>query len=127
MKARTRTILLALTLLPLTSCAAPQAAEQGLVLHVDRVEAPPPPHIVYETLPKLEAVPGTPVFVVDDPGYDMFMCQGFWYLAANGWWYRSSAHDGPYLAIDARIVPREILKLPPSRWKHRAPLARRAV
>ena len=125
MRARIRTATLALALASLTSCAAPRAEEQGFVLHdASRVEAPPPPSIVYETQPRLEAVPGTTVFIVDDPGYDMFTCEGFWYLAANGWWYRASAHDGPYMAVDARVVPKEIRQLPLGRWKRHGPIAR---
>jgi hypothetical protein len=115
-------LLLSLAALPVMSCAAHRAAEVGVVLHTDQViAAPPPPQIVYETNPHLEAVPGSPVLVVDDPGYDMFMLQGAWYLTSHGYWYRAGAHDGPYIAIAARSVPREILQLPPGSWRHRPP------
>lgn len=60
------------------------------------------------------------VAVVDhDACYDdVFRCGGAWYRMSDGWWYRGSSWRGPWMAVDVRRVPRDVLDLPPRHWKH---------
>ncbi len=80
--------------------------------------APPPPRVEFEQAPATEEVPGAGVFVVDDSDYDMFQCDGYWYMSYGGYWYRAPSYSGPFLVVDVHRVPRQILTLPHERWKH---------
>ena len=103
-------------------CAAPAMAETrtyfGFSIGVSN--APPPPRVVFQSQPDIVVVPGSTVYVVEDPecDYDMFRYGGFWFVYDDGYWYRARAYRGPFTVVDVRYVPRQVLTLPPPRWKH---------
>ena len=82
--------------------------------------APPAPQVRYWREPSMIVVPDSRVYVVrDDPGYDMFRFNGFYYVQENGYWYRARNYRGPFQVIDVRWVPRPIFNVPSSNWRHR--------
>ena len=82
--------------------------------------APPPPRVVYETEPRMAHVRDSRVWALDeDPGYDMFSYGSYYYINDSGYWYRSRDYRGPYIVIDARMVPRALHDVPPEHWHHR--------
>lgn len=78
--------------------------------------APPPPR-VYVAEARLVAV-SPRVYVVEDSPYDMFRCGSYFYLSSGGFWYRSYSTSGPFVAVDVRSVPREVLSVPARHWEH---------
>jgi len=106
----------ALAALMCASCVVPGTTYLGFTTGVDA--APPPPAPV-EVEPALAPAPGG-VYVVTDPGvpYDMFRFGTSWYVYSAGYWYRSPNYRGPYAVVDVRHVPREVVTVPPGRWKH---------
>ena len=81
--------------------------------------APPPPPVRFYQPPPVVLVPNTSVYVVDNPwGYDMFRYGSFFYVADNGYWYRARSYRGPFIAVDARYVPRPIYNVPSRHWRH---------
>ena len=81
--------------------------------------APPPPRVRFYQPPPVVLVPNSSVYVVENPyGYDMFRYGGFFYVSNDGYWYRASSYRGPFVAVDARYVPRAIYSVPPGHWRH---------
>ena len=82
--------------------------------------APPPPRTVFVTAPPCEGIPGSPVYVVEQPGlsYDCFVYGSRYYMYNDGFWYRSATYRGPFRVVDVRYVPRPILVVPEGHWKH---------
>ena len=79
----------------------------------------PPPHVDFYDEPELQFISDFSVYVVDDYPYDMFRYGPSWYLCDAGYWYRSHSYRGPFRAVDVRYVPRSVLHVPASHWKHR--------
>lgn len=81
----------------------------------------PPRRVVFHDDPVVRVVPGHSVYYIDDDryDYDMFRQGRDWYLCDEGYWYRAPSHRGPFLAIDVRYVPRSVLYVPASHWRHR--------
>ena len=88
---------------------------------LDFSNAPPPPQVAWDREPELVQVGRGDVYVASDPDDDMFRCSGSWYIAHEGYWYRSDRYNGPYVNIDVRSVPREIMDVPTERWHHHHP------
>jgi hypothetical protein len=88
-------------------------------------DAPPPPSYRLPTSPQLAMVAGSQVQIVDDHRVadDEFRYGVFWYVYRDGWWYRARHWNGPFAAIEPRDVPRAIITVPPSRWKHMSQVA----
>jgi hypothetical protein len=84
---------------------------------VDVTGAPAAPTLVHVE-PQLDLVPGTTVSTVANVDYDVFRYDNRWYLANSGYWYSSDRFDGPYVVVSARRVPRAVLTIPSSHWKH---------
>jgi len=82
--------------------------------------APPPPMVAFEAEPKLIRVPESRVYVVRRSEFDrdLFHYGGAWFLYSDGFWYRGSSYSGPFRALDVRVVPSAVLRVPPQRWKH---------
>ena len=116
-----RRVLIALGLVSLAACA-PEAAVGSRTyfgFSIGISSAPPPPRVVVVEQPVMERVPSTSVyFIATDPGYDMFRYGESWYVCQEGYWYRASSYNGPYMTIDVRRVPRTILTVPARHWKH---------
>ena len=120
----------------LVLCAALlQASPVSAVLYygfrVGVAHAPPPPVFDVAREPRLTCVTDAMVYVVDDKNFDfdgdVFRYGQFWFVYRSGYWYRAHDHGGPYVVIDVRRVPRAIIGVPRSHWKHHPPEMRRAV
>ena len=99
--------------------AAPAFAETYFGFNIGINNAPPPPRVRFFQPPPVEIVPNTSVYVVENPyGYDMFQYGGFFYVSNGGYWYRAHSYRGPFVAVDARYVPRAIYSVPPGHWRH---------
>ena len=105
---------------PIASCAPVLApgSETYLGFSVGMYGAPPPPRVVFTQQPALDLIEGSDVYVVAGTGYDMFECDGGWYLSYGGYWYRAPSYAGPFVAVDVRRVPQRVLTVPHERWKH---------
>ena len=82
---------------------------------------PPPPVVVVREEPHVVFVPGSSVYVVEDRhwgDYDTFRYGVYWYSYNGGFWYRSRGWRGPYVVLAANRVPRAIINVPQSHWKH---------
>jgi hypothetical protein len=115
------------TLLPLLVLAG-SLAPTALLADTSRdrlADAPPPPFYRLPTSPQLAMVAGSQVQIVDDRRVpdDEFRYGVFWYVYRDGWWYRARHWNGPFAAIEPRDVPRAIITVPESRWKHLTPVA----
>jgi hypothetical protein len=88
---------------------------------VGLTNAPPPPAVRWDREPELVQVGGSDVYVASDPDDDIFRFGGSWYVAHQGYWYRSDRYNGPFVNIDVRSVPREIMNVPPEHWHHHHP------
>lgn len=96
------------SLLALTVALPAARAEVNVYLG----SAPPPPAIVFSSPPSMVLVPGTRVYVVragDRPAYDYYRYGSTYYIYNDGYWYRSTAYNGPYRVIETRYVPRQIV------------------
>ncbi len=101
----------------LTACA-PAHSRTYYGFQVGVTNAPPPPRIVFYEAPQYVVVPGTSVYVVDNYNYDLFVYGSYTYLYSGGFWYRSRAYRGPYVAVDVRQVPSRVVQVPSRHWKH---------
>jgi hypothetical protein len=80
--------------------------------------SPQPRPIEWRTEPSVVWVGHVAVVDRDACYDDVFRCSGSWWRMSDGWWYRSSSWRGPWTAVDVRRVPRSVLDLPATRWKH---------
>jgi hypothetical protein len=91
----------------------------GFTLGIE--SAPPPPPLVFSGDPRYDDIEDSEVRVVEcpDPGSDLFVYGGAYYLYSAGFWYRSDRYDGPYAVLEVRRVPRPVLIVPERHWHHR--------
>ncbi len=71
---------------------------------------------VYEENYELYLIPGTYVYWMSVGNGDVFFCDGYWWQSRYNAWYRSGAYSGPWIVIETRFIPYQIVRLPP-RWK----------
>ena len=92
-------------------------------VHVDiGIHLPaPPPLVIVPGLPTVHYAPDAPV--------NLFFYGGQ-YWVFNGGWYVSRTHDGPWILVDPRFVPRPVLSVPvryyhvpPGHWRQWQPQA----
>ena len=85
-------------------------------------DAPEMPVIAFRTTPRLVMVPGSTVYVVSgdqgDLPCDVFRYGVFWYAYQGEHWYRARTCRGPFMAVEARYVPRAIISVPAKHWRH---------
>ncbi len=114
-----RFVWLVLPLVAVTSCApalVPGSSTYfGFTVGIEG--APPPPRVEFAQDPDIEQLPGTNVYVVANSDYDLFQCDGGWYMTYGGYWYRAPSYSGPFIAVDVRRVPRQVLRIPPGQWR----------
>ncbi len=74
--------------------------------------------------PPLVPVPATPVLYAPSVGANYFFYGRDYYVFANGGWYVSPGHNGPWALVAPEFVPRPILmipvryyRVPPPSWK----------
>ena len=108
-------VLAGLVTLPLAA-----RAELYMGFQIGTVNAPAPPPVVFSQMPVTVVVPGTSVYVVNDPhcNYDVFRSGVYWYTYRSGYWYRCRSHRGPFTVVDVRNVPKQVLTVPPGHWRH---------
>jgi hypothetical protein len=77
-----------------------------------------PPPVVFRTEPHTIVL--NDVYVVDDDRCDddVFRTSNVWWRLRGGYWYRASAWNGPWMAVDVRRVPERVLVVPARHWKH---------
>jgi hypothetical protein len=95
-------------------------AATDLHVRINLGNAPPPPVVVVQHAPRMEWMPESRVYVVNDRDYDddYFQCGAFWYSYHDGWWYRGRSWRGPFAVIDYRDVPQSIVVVPERHWRH---------
>lgn len=112
---------LIISLLSAATLAAWGCAPDGLSASLQVSSAPPPPELHFRQEPRFEYLSDLRVSVIadDDFGYDMFGCDGYYYLLSGDYWYRSESVQGPFLAIEASRVPRRVLEVDDNRYHWR--------
>lgn len=86
--------------------------------------APAPPRVLFSTNPHWVAVPGTRVYRVRDddrPSYDMMRYGSRYYIYDQGYWYRSTRWNGPFVTIQERSVPTVFYDVPSDHWRRYPP------
>jgi hypothetical protein len=109
------------------------SAQAKVDVHVG-IGIPAPPAVVFESEPPVVLVPGTQVYYLANPDYDLYRYGGYYYVNRDGYWYRSRGYRGPFAHVEYDRVPRQIVVVPenfhhypvhPSDWhpgpRHHAP------
>ena len=103
----------------LSAAPAPAGASDRVSVRVPSNDAPRPPRARQS---RVKLVLGTGVYVVTDPiDHDVFRYAGYWYLFSNGYWFRARSYSGAFARWDARRIPRAVMNVPASYWRHPAP------
>ncbi|HEV8480689.1 MAG TPA: hypothetical protein VGR66_07820 [Candidatus Eisenbacteria bacterium] len=71
------------------------------------------PRYYFARQPRTILIPDTRVYYVsgmDD--YDMFQCDGMWYIDDGGYWYRAPSYRGPFVSVSYASVPTVIMNVP---------------
>jgi len=70
-----------------------------------------PPVVVAEPA-EVVLIPGSGVYFVVDTGPDLFFHAGFWWSPRGDRWYRSRVYNGPWVVVEHRIVPLQVIRVP---------------
>jgi hypothetical protein len=74
-----------------------------------QIQAP----VRFTTEPQMAGIPGSRVaYTLEESEYDVYQLGSAWYLVDRVGWYRAQSWRGPFLRIDVREVPREVLTIP---------------
>jgi len=93
--------------------AAPAAPASAAVAADINLHFGNTPNFYFARQPRTILIPDTRVYYVsgmDD--YDMFQCDGMWYIDDGGYWYRASSYRGPFVGVSYASVPNVILNVP---------------
>jgi hypothetical protein len=93
----------------------------GIDVRISIGNAPPAPHLVFRSQPRLRLIPGQRIYVVDDPGVgdnDCFRYGGYYWVFRDGYWYRAPSWRSRFVVVDPRYVPTVFYHVPPAHWKH---------
>lgn len=71
-----------------------------------------PPAVVVAGPPEMIVIPRTMVYFAPDVGVDLFFSAGYWWTPKEGRWFRARAYNGPWVVVEHRHVPVEIVRLP---------------
>lgn len=71
----------------------------------------PPPVVVAEPA-EVVLIPQIGVYFVPDSEPDLFFYAGFWWSPRGGGWYRSRAYNGPWVVVERRVVPAQVIRVP---------------
>ena len=109
-------------LLLIAAFAASGCAPLGMSASMQVRSAPPPPAFEFNAEPHFNYLSDRRVSVVADDSfsYDMFNAGGSYYMYSGGYWYRSQTARGPYVAVDARRVPRQIFDVDDNEYRWRS-------
>ncbi|MHB1845315.1 MAG: hypothetical protein ACYCWW_10840 [Deltaproteobacteria bacterium] len=88
---------------------APLAKGQLVELRLPsiRFEAPPP---------LVEVEPG--VQVVPERDEEVFYARGWYWTRRGDRWYRARDHRGGWQLVEHRVVPVQVARIPPGRYRH---------
>jgi hypothetical protein len=108
-----RTLICGLTLLTLLGCVSLSHAQVSVNIGIN-----------FPAPPELAPIPGTPVLYAPGVGANYFFYGPDYYVFANGGWYVSRGHNGPWALVAPEFVPRPILavpvqyyRVPPPAWR----------
>lgn len=108
MKARLRwagaLAILTVSILP----GLPGSAQAEVNLNIN-IGSPP---VVVADPAEIAAVPGIGVYFVPGSDPDLFFYADFWWSPRGDRWYRSPDCRGPWVVVESRIVPREVIRVP---------------
>jgi hypothetical protein len=62
--------------------------------------------------------PGTGVYYGNYNGAIVYLYGGFWWRFSGGYWYRALGYDGPWVVMDAVVVPNPIICYSPVWFFH---------
>ena len=71
-----------------------------------------PPQVYFARPPRPILIPDTQVYYVEGTDYDMFQCDGMWYVDNGGYWFESPSYRGPFESVSFESVPQEIIAIP---------------
>lgn len=71
------------------------------------------PAVVVAEPAEVVLIPGSAgVYFVADAGPDLFFHAGFWWSPRGDRWYRSQAYNGPWVVVEHRHVPVQVVRVP---------------
>lgn len=71
-----------------------------------------PPPVVVAGPPEVIVIPHSMVYFAPDASAELLFFGGFWWTPHRGHWFRAVAYDGPWVLVEPRRVPVEIVRLP---------------
>lgn len=71
-----------------------------------------PPRVYFVRQPRMILIPDTQVYYVEGTDYDMFQCDGVWYVDNGGYWFEAPSYRGPFVSVSFQDVPREVIGIP---------------
>ena len=95
-----------LAVLYLCGLAGSASAEINVNLNIG------PPSVVVAEPPVVVLIPGSGVYFVPDGGANLFFHAGFWWSPRGDRWYRSRVYNGPWVVVERRVVPVEVIRVP---------------
>ena len=77
--------------------------------------------VTFGTKPHWVGVPRTHVQEIREgerPDYDIFKCKGRYYVHKGDDWFVSKRSHGRFVAVEERMVPEELWKVPSNHWRN---------
>lgn len=71
-----------------------------------------PPAVVVAAPPEMIVIPHTMVYFAPEVEGGLLFHAGFWWAPNNGRWFRAKGYKGPWVIVEQRHVPVEIVRLP---------------
>jgi len=108
-----RSLILSALSAGLLFAAAPAAPADAAVRANINLSFGNAPNFYFARQPRTILIPDTRVYYVsgmDD--YDMFQCDGMWYIDDGGYWYSAPSYRGPFESVSYASVPNVILNVP---------------
>jgi len=109
MKRRILAFLISLALLSIFGLQMSKKVSAEVNVHIGIVSSLPQ---VITTPPEVVLIPGTHVYFAPDVGMELFFYSGYWYHRHNGYWYRATYYNGPWVYLDMSRVPAVFVHLP---------------
>lgn len=74
--------------------------------------------LVFNSEPRVIAIPGSRVYYVQNQNYDLYRFGSYWYYVDDGYWYRASSWRGPFAQVRVSAVPRQVYRVPMMYRRH---------